>query len=118
MRLALGLFLMFVGGAVMVAGIVLAVLKLASLYQGALDAPLDQPPGTEAAVETGMLHGVAFGAIGIVPFIIGSVLVKATIAQKIIRARAKRQQQAAQAAARDAGLREGYQDEYSTGERR
>lgn len=81
MRLGLGLILMLVGGGVMLAGIVMALLQLGSLYQGAIDDPLGQPLGTEDSVRYDMLHWVGIGAIGVVPFLIGVVLFKGALAR-------------------------------------
>lgn len=91
MRLGLGLILMLVGGGVMLVGIVMALLQLGSLYQGALDDPLGQPMGTEDAVRFGMLHWVGIGALGIVPFLIGVVMFKGAIARIYRRRRMQRQ---------------------------
>lgn len=85
MRLALGLFLMLAGAGIMLLGIVQALLQLSSLYQGAIDHPLDQPEGAEMAIRAGMLHWVGIGAIGVVPFLIGLVLFKGEVARRLRR---------------------------------
>jgi hypothetical protein len=45
---------------------------LGSLYQGAMDAPLDQPEGTEKAVADVMLRSALIGVAGFVPLLLGA----------------------------------------------
>jgi hypothetical protein len=93
MRLGLGLILMFVGGAVVLVGIVYALLSLGGLYDGFLEDALGQPDDAVDTTQQGMYKGVIIGAVGIVPFIIGSVMVKGSIVRKLIRARNKSRNQ-------------------------
>lgn len=99
MRLGLGLFLMLVGGGIMLAGIFLALRSFVGLYQGVLDDPMgdNQPAGAPEpgdVAQHGMYQGVIFGAVGIPPFLLGTIMVKGAIARKIIRARRRRAEQA------------------------
>ncbi len=89
MRLILGLFLMLAGGAVMVTGIVLALISLGGLYQGYSDDPLGQPDDAVDVTRQGMFRGVILGATGIIPFIAGSVMVKGAVARKLYQLRKK-----------------------------
>jgi len=91
-KLTAGLLLTFVGAAVMLVGIFLALRALVGLYQGVLDDPMgnDQPGGgAEPGVlaQQGMYQGVMIGAVGIVPFLAGVVMVKGAIARRLLRAR-------------------------------
>lgn len=90
MRIAIGFLLMLIGGGVMLVGIVMALLELASLYQGALDDPLGQPTGTEDTVRLGMLHWAGIGAIGIPPFLVGVVMFKGGIVRRLRRMAARK----------------------------
>ena len=89
MKLALGLILMLIGAAVAVTGIVLALLSLGGLYSGFLTDALGQPDDAVQTTQHGMYKGVIIGAIGIVPFVVGSMMVKGSIVRKLIRARNK-----------------------------
>jgi hypothetical protein len=85
-RLLLGMIFMAVGGGIMLFGMFLALRELGGLYQGVIDDPLGQPEGAEDDVQQGMIRGVIVGGVGVLPFIIGSVMVKGAIARKISRA--------------------------------
>ena len=87
MKLTLGLILMLVGGVVILAGIVYALLSLGGLYEGFLTDALGQPDDAVEITQHGMYRGLIIGGIGIVPFLLGSALVKGSIARKLIRAR-------------------------------
>ena len=87
MRLFLGLILLLVGAAFIIAGIVHGLVPLIHLYRGALDDPLGQSATIEQDTSHAMIRGIIIGAIGILPFLIGSVLVKVSI----FRTRIKRQ---------------------------
>ena len=89
MRLGLGLFLTFIGAAVMLTGIGFALFALISLYRGVLDDPMGDNAGAAEPgdiAQQGMYRGVIIGAVGIPPFLIGMVMVKGAIARKIARA--------------------------------
>lgn len=89
MRLTLGLIIMLIGGAIVVTGIVLALLSLGGLYEGFVTDAMDQPDDAVETTQQGMYRGVIIGGIGIVPFLIGSMIVKGSVARKLIRARHK-----------------------------
>jgi hypothetical protein len=82
MRLLIGLFLILLGGGVMLGAVVMALLELGSLYQGALEDPLGQPMGAEQSVQTDMLRWAALGALGAAPFLIGMFLYKGAAARR------------------------------------
>ncbi len=89
MRLFLGIILMLIGGAVVLVGIVYALLSLGGLYEGFLTDALGQPEDAVETTQHGMYQGLIVGGIGIVPFVLGSALVKGSIVRKLIRARHK-----------------------------
>lgn len=86
MKTALGLILTLAGAALIVAGIARGVLPLIDVYRNNLTDPLGQPEGAEEKVGPAMRRGVILGACGVPPFIIGSVLLKVTMVQRIARA--------------------------------
>jgi uncharacterized membrane protein len=73
MRL-IGLLLVLVGMAIVLYGLGSALKELIGVYQSALDDALS--PRDDAATSTSMLHSALLGAIGILPLIVGSVLMK------------------------------------------
>lgn len=75
-RRALGLFLAFVGGAVAVTCILLALRQLGGLYAGAANNPLGQPDSVEQDTSRMMLTYAAIGAAGVVPMVVGVALVR------------------------------------------
>lgn len=78
MRAMLGMLLVLAGGAVMLYGIGSALLELVGLYQGAMTDPLgDSREGKAVSAE--MIRHVLTGAIGVLPFIIGTVLLKVSV---------------------------------------
>ena len=89
MRLFLGILLMLVGGLVVLAGIVYALLSLGGLYEGFLTDALGQADDAVETTQQSMYKGLIIGGIGIVPFVLGSALVKGSIVRKLIRARNK-----------------------------
>jgi len=86
-KLAAGVILSLIGGGVILYGASLAIVPLVGMYQGALEHPLDDPKGGEQGVSDQMLHGVKIGAIGVLPMIAGSVLLKAGAFQLLRRKR-------------------------------
>lgn len=86
-KLVLGGVLTVLGGGVVLYGAGLALVPLIRMYQGAMEHPLDEPPGGEKHVSEQMLHGVKVGAIGVLPLIGGSVLLKAGMFQMLRRRR-------------------------------
>lgn len=89
MRLTLGLIIMLIGAAIVITGIVLALLSLGGLYEGFVTDAMGQPDDAVEITQQGMYKGLIIGGIGIIPFIIGSALVKGSIVRKLIRARNK-----------------------------
>lgn len=89
-KAAIGMVLSLGGGGVLVYGAGMALVPLVGMYQGAVDHPLDQPEGAEEGVSREMLHGVKIGAIGVVPLLAGSVLLKVAMFQRLRAGREKR----------------------------
>jgi len=88
----LGLFLLLVGMAFLVTGIVGAALELGHTYQQALDHPMEDPPagaGTDDLPMRMLVH-VGIGAIGVVPMIVGSIMLKIGIIQRLLRGSSRR----------------------------
>ncbi len=83
MRLLIGLILLFIGAALIMAGIVMGLLPLIHLYQGALTDAINQPANIEQDTSRAMFRGIIIGALGVLPFLIGSALVKVSIFQKL-----------------------------------
>lgn len=83
MRGMIGAILMLVGGAVVLLGIGLAVKPVIDLYRANLDDPMGQPEGAERRVPLDMRKGLIVGAAGVVPFMIGSVLVKMEVRRRL-----------------------------------
>lgn len=65
------ILLLLVGALAVGYGIFGGISALGSLYQGAMDAPLDQPEGTEKAVADVMLKSAVVGVAGFVPLLLG-----------------------------------------------
>lgn len=82
---ASSILLLLIGIAAVGVGVFGGLSALAGLYQGAMEAPLDQPEGTEEAVARNMMTFVLIGAGGLVPLLMG------TLFWKRDRARARRQ---------------------------
>lgn len=87
LKTLVGLVLSLVGAGIMLTGAWIALSALLGLYQAALQDPLGQPEGTEKDVSVAMLRGVYIGAAGIVPFLIGSVLLKTVFFRRLARRR-------------------------------
>lgn len=83
MKLSLGLILTLVGGAVVLVGMYMALAPVIHMYQANLENAMGQPDGAEQQVGKDMWKGVIVGAVGIVPFLIGTVLLKAALFRKI-----------------------------------
>lgn len=83
----LGAFLMLVGAAFLITGIAGAALELGHTYQQVLDHPMDDPPAGAGTSDlpTRMLIHVGIGAIGVVPMIVGSVMLKVGIIRRLLR---------------------------------
>ncbi len=87
MRTVLGTLLLLIGAAVMLYGLGTALLELMGLYQGALSDPLGQPEGAETDISRRMIRAAITGALGIPPFLVGAVLLKITLIQRLRRRR-------------------------------
>jgi hypothetical protein len=77
---------LFVGGlAVVLYGLGSALMELFGLYSGAINAPLDNPPGGEKGVSDRMIRGVIIGAIGVGPMIVGSAMLGMGMVSRVIK---------------------------------
>lgn len=72
----IGLLLTLTGAAIILYNGAIAFSHLASLYQGALTHPLDQPVGGEEKASKSMTHAAANGAIGIPFVIVGAIMTR------------------------------------------
>lgn len=79
MKTLIGLFLAIVGAAIIIVGAGMALRELVGLYGGVMNDPLGQPDGEEKRVSDAMIHGVLIGGIGILPFLIGTVMLKTAL---------------------------------------
>ncbi len=87
MRFTLGLVLFLIGGTIMLGGFGMAAKQMVDMYGAALSDPMKDSPATDGkAVKSAMLFWAGCGAVGIVPFAIGSAFMK-TAARKALRAR-------------------------------
>jgi ascorbate-specific PTS system EIIC-type component UlaA len=84
-RTALGLILVLLGAAVMLYGLGTALAELIGLYQGALTDPLAEPAVSENDTSQAMIRAAIIGAAGIPVFVVGSVLLKITLVQRLRR---------------------------------
>lgn len=87
---ASSILLLLIGIAAVCVGIYGALSTLASLYEGAMDAPLDQPDGAEEAVARNMMTFVIIGAGGLVPLLMGTLFWKRDRIRTRRRARQER----------------------------
>jgi hypothetical protein len=76
MQRPLGYILMLLGGAILITGIGLSFGSLAGLYNQTVANPLEGGEMDSDKVASQMLKGVAVGAFGIPPFLVGFVLVR------------------------------------------
>jgi hypothetical protein len=82
---------LFVGGlAVVLYGLGSALMELVGLYTGAINAPLDNPPGGEKGVSDRMIRGVIIGAIGVGPMLVGSAMLGMGVVARLVRKFSKR----------------------------
>ncbi|MGQ0628450.1 MAG: hypothetical protein ACT4PL_10180, partial [Phycisphaerales bacterium] len=85
-----GLLLALVGAGIMLAGFGLALRELLGMYGSALTDPMRETAATDGrAVRDGMLFWVTVGGVGIVPFLVGSYLLKQAAVRRL-RAMARR----------------------------
>lgn len=83
MRIALGLILTLAGTAIIVYGIYEAMSELVGMYQGAFEDAMASPEGGEKGVADRMLRGVKIGAIGVPLFLVGSIMLKISMFQRL-----------------------------------
>jgi hypothetical protein len=88
-RMVIGLILMLVGGAVILYGIAAALSQLFGLYQGAVDNAMGMSATAEQEASKGMMRAVIVGACGVPVFLVGSMLLKVSVFQRM-RARGKK----------------------------
>lgn len=83
MRLTLGILLTIVGGAVVLVGLFGALSELIGLYSSAMNDPLaaDAPEGR--AVGAAMFRWAVVGAVGVPLLLVGSVLLKLSLFQRL-----------------------------------
>ena len=87
MRTMIAWLLLLVGGLLVLYGIGSAVLLLAGLYEANLTDPMNQPEGSEDATAGAMMRAVIIGAAGVPLFVIGAVMLKVTLIQRIARSK-------------------------------
>lgn len=83
LRLTLGIILTLVGGVVAIIGLLGALNELVSLYSSAMNDPLaaDAPEGK--AVGAAMFRWAIIGAVGVPFLLVGSVLLKLSLFQRL-----------------------------------
>ena len=86
MKLLIGIILTVGGGALVLYALYHALTPLIGLYQGALNDPLAD--ANEQQTSRDMLTAVGVGAIGIVPFIVGSLMIKHVLIRRLLKRRA------------------------------
>lgn len=83
MKTLIGGVLTLVGGALVLYAIYSALMPLLGMYHGALSDPMAD--ANEQQVSRDMLAAVGVGAAGIVPFIIGTLMLKSVFIRRAIR---------------------------------
>jgi hypothetical protein len=76
MKLTLGLVLVILGAVLMLGGATLGLAPLVAVYQHAMNDPMGEPAAPEEQTGARMARGLTLGAIGILPFIAGTVILK------------------------------------------
>ncbi len=76
MKKTVGMVLIVVGAAVMIAGIYVALSAFSGLYTGNLTDPLNQPENAEENVKSDMFRGAMIGAAGAPLFITGRIMLR------------------------------------------
>jgi hypothetical protein len=87
MKLIIGLACVLCGGAAMLYGIGTGVWPIIALYRDTLADPMNQA-GNQAesqAITANMWRAVTVGFLGAIPFLIGTVLLKMSLFQKVRR---------------------------------
>lgn len=87
MRALLAWLMVFVGGLPILYGVGSALLALIGLYEANITDPLNQPEGAERTIAAEMFRAVIIGGVGVPIFIVGAVMLKITLIQRITRAR-------------------------------
>ncbi len=87
MRTPLALILVAVGAIVMFYGGGTAVKELMGLYSSTLNDPMRETDGGAEGVRDRMLEGVIIGGVGAVPFVAGTLMLRITILQRLLRGR-------------------------------
>jgi len=82
-KFAIGLILTLAGGALVLYAIYSALAPLMGMYQGVLADPMAD--ANETQVSRDMLVAVGVGAVGIVPFIAGTLMLKSVMIRRAIR---------------------------------
>jgi hypothetical protein len=72
----IGLLLILIGAPIMIYNGALALRPLASLYEGAMSHPLDQPVDAEAKASAAMKASAARAAIGVPFVVVGSIMTR------------------------------------------
>src|SRR5262245_49901947 len=90
MRLLIAILLWIIGVGVMLYGIGNALLEIASVYQGAIDNPLNQPDNAQKVFSDRMIRMLIIGAAGIPFLIIGTLMVRSAAAARRRELRAAR----------------------------
>jgi hypothetical protein len=76
-RTIIALVLFMIGMGIVLYGLGAAVMELVGLYSSALNDPLaDSPRGEARGVSDRMVRDVIIGGIGVVPLLVGSVMLK------------------------------------------
>lgn len=83
MKVLIGSVLTIAGGALVLYAIYSALMPLLGMYQGELSDPMAD--ANETQVSRDMLTAVGVGAVGIVPFIIGTLMLKSVFIRRAIR---------------------------------
>jgi hypothetical protein len=87
MKGTVGLILVLVGGAAMLYAIGAGLWPVIALYRDTLADPLSEAsPGDGKAISAEMWRAVIVGVVGFVPFLIGTVLLKVALFQRMRRA--------------------------------
>ena len=83
MRTAIGLILVLAGGGLILFGIGGALMALFGLYGNAIDNAMGMSATAEQDASRAMIRSVIVGACGVPLFLVGSVLLKVTLFQKV-----------------------------------
>ena len=87
MRTAIGLILTVVGAGVIVWGLWMGLQELRGLYEGATNDALGMGATAEQDASKRMIRWAIVGACGVPLFVVGSVMLKITFVQRLMRGR-------------------------------